>query len=112
LKKRRVHIHRSIAVVLLLVFAIALTPFAAFHDHHHAAPSCAGTHLDCGHKFHIHESGDNCLICKAHFEKSYAFQQIQYRHYSVERSFVLSAPLLKGSYAELISLSLRGPPLA
>lgn len=104
--------HRALAVLLLMVFAMALTPFAAFHNHHHEDPVCVKNHKDCGHKVHIHERGDNCLICKAHFEKNYAVQEIHYRHYSVVSAFVPTAPLVKGSYAELISLSLRGPPLA
>jgi len=112
LKKRLLHIHRAIAVLLLMVFAMALTPFAAFHDHHHEAPVCVKNHQDCGHKFHIHEGGDNCLICKAHFEKNYAVQQVQCHYFSITRTFMPAMPPVKGSYTELISLSLRGPPLA
>ena len=95
-----------------MVFAIALTPFAALHDHHHEAPVCEKNQLSCGHKFHIHESSDNCLICKAHFEKSYSIEDYDYHFYVQCKSVPVAIPTVQGTYAELISLALRGPPVA
>lgn len=102
------------SVLLLMVFAIALTPFSAFHnhDHHQEEVACKKGHKDCGHKFHIHSSSDDCLICKAHFEKNYTQT---YHHYQLFKDVKVVSKYFFAArfhYTELINLALRGPPSA
>lgn len=97
--------------MLLWVFTIALTPFSAFHDHNHNEPRCVSNQKTCTHKLHISNHSDSCLICKAHFEKNYLSTQQYFETYQVNVSAMRYYATVNGSYAELISLSLRGPPL-
>ncbi|WP_316792871.1 hypothetical protein [Pedobacter frigoris] len=101
------------SVLLLMVFAIALTPFSAFHNHHHQEETvCKKDHKDCGHRFHIHSSADDCLICKAHFEKNYTQTHYHYQLFREVKFVSKYFMVAQGNYAELITLALRGPPLA
>jgi hypothetical protein len=111
LKKKHQHIHRYLSILLLWVFAIALTPFSAFHNHKHEETSCAGHQKTCNHKLHVSNHSDDCLVCKAHFEKNYLKEQ---QYFPTYRAYTHARPyytILSGTYVELIRRSLRGPPV-
>jgi hypothetical protein len=135
LNRKSLHIKRSLSVVLLLVFAIALTPFSIFH-HHEESPRCEenlahakalvvdlaavgnsvyGADHDhsksCSHKFHISGPTDHCLICSAHFEKSYTNSEFHYQVYQDFKPVSKRYSAVSGSFTELVGSSLRGPPL-
>lgn len=94
-----------------MVFAIALTPFAVFHNHHVDEVKCSNRQAKCHHQFHIHTQKDNCLVCAAHFEKSYTRTEAQYNLYRFCKQILNPYTAISGSYAELISQALRGPPV-
>lgn len=55
--------------LLLGVFLFAITPFSIFHQHENQLVQVKEDH--CTHKIHVTTQKDNCLVCKAHFEKNY-----------------------------------------
>lgn len=111
LKNRRLHINRICAAFLLWVFAIALTPWSAFHHHEEEVYSCAENGRVCMHKAHIGHQSHNCLICSAHFEKDYVKSGSVYKTELKGKRVIKNYALISASYTALISLALRGPPL-
>lgn len=96
------------------MFAIALTPFGVFHNHHHDhhQVKCSANEKNCTHKLHIGTQTEHCLLCEAHFEK--AFTAVTH-HFQVSlpgRSVIKFYPLVGNSYCKLITRALRGPPNA
>jgi hypothetical protein len=108
LKKRRLHIHRILTVVMLWVFSLAITPWGALH--HHEEVASVAVEKNCTHKVHIKAQQDTCLICAAHFEKNYTNVTYSYATYLSGKRIVKNNPLVVGSYTELIATALRGPP--
>ncbi|ACU02401.1 hypothetical protein Phep_0175 [Pedobacter heparinus DSM 2366] len=100
------------SVLLLWVFAIALTPFSVFHNHHDDEPQCVPHEKTCTHKIHIGSHKEECLICAAHFEKNYTTTQQYFQVYLVNKAVAQYFVTAGGFYTELIGQSLRGPPLA
>lgn len=99
---------------MLWVFAIALTPFGAFHNHSHEHPEvkCSITQKNCTHKLHIGTQTEHCLICEAHFEKNYTTVKHHFRFYVVSKPVTKFYGTVSNSYTRLIDLALRGPPNA
>ncbi len=108
LKKKRLHIQQILTLVMLWVFSIAITPWGALHHHEQVAPIAAEKH--CTHKMHLKAQQENCLICAAHFEKNYTVAKNSYTTYLYSKSVVKDNLIVRGSYTELISTALRGPP--
>lgn len=98
---------RLLAIVILAVFAMAITPWSAIHHH----DNTVAVEKNCTHKIHVKTASDNCLICKAHFEKNYTADFYNYIvHLKIElikRIF----PVISGSFTEVIATCLRGPPI-
>jgi len=93
---------------MLWVFSLAITPWSALH--HHAESNEGAVEKHCTHKLHLKTSQENCLICKAHFEKNYTISdQLTVTHLQISliQRLVLNP---SSAYTELISTSLRGPP--
>lgn len=114
LRKKALHIQKVISVVLLMVFAIALTPFSVLH-HHEEAPACSEdtslSHVKaCGHKFHVTTHEDHCLVCEAHFEKNYTTAATHFDVYLVYKPVAKYDRTTSASYTQLIGTALRGPP--
>lgn len=108
MKIKRLHINQILTVMMLWVFSLAITPWAALHHHDDAHVEPVEKH--CTHKFHLKASQADCLICKAHFEKNYTVSNplgIAYLESVLVKRIVL-IPL--SAYSALISTSLRGPP--
>ena len=107
LKKRRENIVRTLTLILLWVFSLAITPWSIFHHHHEVK---VVVEKNCTHHFHIKTSAETCLICKAHFEKDYTVASVLPTVYM--QSIKLGTPVerVENSYTALISTSLRGPP--
>jgi len=95
---------------MLIVFAIALTPWSVLH-HHEEAPILE-KEKNCHHVTHVSSHGDNCLICNASFEKNYIQTHHIYRIFLSAKLFGFTQPVLKSTYVKLLSTSLRGPPSA
>lgn len=94
--------------MMLWVFSLAITPWSALHHHAESHESVVEKH--CTHKLHLKTSQENCLICKAHFEKNYTLSE-QLSVTYLERSLVTRVVLAPSTaYTALISTSLRGPP--
>lgn len=96
---------------MLLVFSIALTPWTALHHHPEAAHHPVKEKL-CTHKLHISSHTDTCLVCKAHFEKTYDHVMVTFQVFLTVQSWVKQSPVIRSSYVALLSTSLRGPPAA
>lgn len=111
LKEKILDINRAISVVLLMVFSIALTPFSILHNHHEEEVSCAKNGETCKHQYHLRNHADTCLICAAHFEKDYITTHSHYTLYQVSKPVLKPVQTISSSYAELIRLGLRGPPV-
>ena len=108
LKIKRSHINQILTVMMLWVFSLAITPWNALHHHAHSHEGSVEKH--CTHKLHLKTSQENCLICKAHFEKNYTLsEQLAVMH--LEVALIKRVTLSPCSaYIALISTSLRGPP--
>lgn len=125
MEKRRLYIQRVLSALLLLVFAIALTPFGAFHHHghdhahdhdhygyhSHEQTNCSTNKKDCGHKLHIGVKTEHCLVCEAHFEKNYTTAKTHFHIYLESKPLQKFYDEVSSSYTKLISRSLRGPPV-
>ncbi len=95
---------------LLMVFAIALTPFGAFH-HHEAIPGCSSSkEAKCTHKEHVRNHADTCLVCAAHFEKNFIRARLIQAVFLQSSPFVTKQVALTAVHIEAEVPSLRGPP--
>ncbi|WP_069660350.1 hypothetical protein [Arcticibacter eurypsychrophilus] len=113
MKNKRSHIKQAVALFLLCVFAIALTPWSSFHHHEKEEKYCGVDGEFCSHKVHVKNQVHSCLICSAHFIKDYCFPhelvfKVNLQCTILVRIFATSP----ASYTLLIGTSLRGPPLA
>ncbi len=95
---------------MLMVFAIALTPWSVLH--HHQEIPVVKQEVNCKHLSHVQAHGDNCLICNASFEKNYVQIHHIYRIFLSAKVFNQADPVLKSAYTEIKCTCLRGPPLA
>lgn len=93
---------------MLLVFAIALTPWSVLH--HHEDIPIPVKEKNCHHVTHVSSHGDNCLICNASFEKDYVQTHHIYRIFLSAQLLSFTQPVLKSTYVKLLSTALRGPP--
>src|SRR5690606_15721850 len=100
-----------LSIVLLMVFAIAITPLSIFHHHDEKVPVCVANKKSCGHEYHIHQHIEKCLICAAHFEKNYTGDEHRIQTYLIYKPVSVIFASTSGTYADLISSALRGPPL-
>ena len=94
---------------MLWVFSLAITPWSALHHHPEVASDVV--EKNCTHKVHVKTSADNCLICKAHFEKNYTISSASFITYLNSKLLTKNMPIVISSYTALISTSLRGPPV-
>jgi len=94
---------------MLIVFAIALTPWSVLH--HHQEIPIPKKEIHCHHVSHVQSHGDTCLICSASFEKDYVQVHHIYRIFLSAKFISPKQPILKSSYVELLSTGLRGPPM-
>ncbi|WP_443937527.1 hypothetical protein [Pedobacter sp. MW01-1-1] len=94
---------------MLVVFAIALTPWNLFH-HHQKAP--VNHEVNCKHVSHVESRTDDCLICHAGFEKDYVKTHTLYRIFLSVKIFGRIEPVMPCAYVQLKHTSLRGPPIA
>ncbi|TKC12956.1 hypothetical protein FA048_04885 [Pedobacter polaris] len=109
MKKRHLHIQQILTIAMLWVFALAITPWNAIHHHEEIEVSIVEKH--CTHKLHLKTEQETCLICKAHFEKNYTINKATFITYLNSKLMFVNEPIVTSSYAELISTSLRGPPV-
>mgnify|MGYP003515584643 CR=1 FL=1 len=109
-KKKRLHISKILAALMLLVFAIALTPWSMLHHHPQAEVVHVEKEEHCTHKLHLSKHVDNCLVCAAHFIKDFVNVTATFQIFLQLRATVKEIPTLSSSYAALRSTSLRGPP--
>ena len=106
------HINQILATVMLVVFAIALTPFSIFHNHHSAnTNSCNKTEVKCLHKQHFVNHSENCLVCSMHFEKTYTINHFSSLVFLKDTKVASYFFEVSGSYTKLLGTSLRGPPV-
>ncbi|HTN00174.1 MAG TPA: hypothetical protein VL088_15565 [Pedobacter sp.] len=93
---------------MLWVFSLAITPWSAMH--HHEEVNIEPVEKHCTHKVHFKTQQENCLICKAHFEKNYTVSsQLNTIHLQSE-NVIRGIVIYTNAYPALISTSLRGPP--
>jgi len=109
--QKGVHIERMLATAMLWVFFLALTPWSSFHHHQQITYTCDNEAVD-NHKVHISSHAEQCLVCSAHFEKTYTLSHQFYGFYESPVLYLKNQPVETTLYAELIRTSLRGPPAA
>jgi len=95
---------------MLVVFAIALTPWSVLH--HHEPLPLIKNEKNCKHITHVKASAETCLICNASFEKNYVQTHNVYRVFLSAKIFNQTAPVLKSSFVQIKRCFLRGPPQA
>lgn len=95
---------------MLVVFAIALTPWSLIHHHDKLPPIVK--EVNCKHLSHVEAHADNCLICNAGFEKNYVQAHHIYKIFLSVKIFGQADPVLSSFYTEIKRTCLRGPPLA
>jgi len=110
LKKQKQHIKKHLSAFMLVVFAIALTPWSVLH--HHQELPIVKQEVNCKHVSHVQAHADTCLICNASFEKNYVQIHHIYRIFLSIKIFGQAEPVLKSSCAEIKRSCLRGPPAA
>lgn len=107
--KKRHLLKKISAAVILAIFSLAITPWSALHQHE---DSTTIHEKNCTHSVHVKNSSENCLVCKAHFEKNYTTDFYNYLvHLKIEfikRIF----PSISGSFTQIIASCLRGPPIS
>lgn len=108
LKKRRLHIQQILTYALLCVFTLAITPWSSLHRHEQEVTV---VEKHCTHHLHLKTTQETCLICKAHFEKKFIGTEVFTVTYLESKVFQSTTLNITSSYAELISTSLRGPPV-
>lgn len=96
---------------MLWVFFLALTPWASFHQHQQISYNCEHETI-CSHKMHISSHAEHCLVCSAHFEKSYDISHSFFSFYENPGIYIKNQHVEKQLYSELIGTALRGPPVA
>ncbi len=112
LRKKHLYIHRVCSILLLWVFAIAITPFSVFHNHQHEERECVVHEKSCTHQLHVGSHTEQCLVCAAHFEKNYTTSIQHFQVYLENRTVIRYYATASGFYTKLVGLALRGPPLS
>ena len=102
---------QMLATAMLWVFFLALTPWTSLHHHQEITYTCENETI-CTHKMHISTHADQCLVCSAHFEKTYVMSHTFFDFYQSPGIYIKNQPVESALYSELISTSLRGPPVA
>lgn len=95
------------AVVILAVFSLAITPWSALHHHEEIT---IVKEKNCTHTVHVHTSSENCLVCKAHFEKNFVSDIQNYIVYLKANIVENTVSLVGNSFTSIIASCLRGPP--
>ncbi|WP_199117128.1 hypothetical protein [Pedobacter sp. ASV28] len=106
-KKKYRFLKQLFAIVMLGVFSLAITPWNALHHHEDTPPV---VEKNCTHKVHVKTETENCLICKAHFEKNFTADFYTYLVHLNSKLVESIFPLVGSLFTELITTSLRGPP--
>lgn len=94
---------------MLLVFAIALTPWALVHNHNKAPRPPKET--NCHHISHVESHSENCLICAFGFEKNFVQTHNLYNIFLSAKIFNPVVNVISSSFVEIKQTCLRGPPL-
>lgn len=93
---------------MLWVFMLAILPWGVLHRHAHLHE--LKVEKNCTHKVHIKNQQENCLVCKAHFEKHYTlitlFSQPVLAEQQQESIFFKES----AAFRQLTLRALRGPP--
>jgi hypothetical protein len=106
--KKNLFLKQLLAVFILGIFSLAITPWGALH-HHEVSEPVHEKH--CTHSFHVKSSSETCLICKAHFEKHYSTDFTNYSVVLTETEVLKASPLAVFTFTEVIASCLRGPPI-
>ncbi len=105
--KKRHFLKQISAIVILAIFSLAITPWSALHHHEDSVPI---HEKNCTHTVHVKTSTENCLICKAHFEKNFVSDFQNYLVYLKANLVENVFPLVGNSFTDIIASCLRGPP--
>jgi len=94
---------------MLGVFTLAIVPWSIFHQHRPVP------HIEketvCTHKLHLSAQQDDCLICKAHFEKHYTLSKATVQVFLTNETLAYFDFNYHSGYVMLVATALRGPPL-
>jgi len=105
--RKRHFLKQLFAMLMLGVFALAVTPWGALH-HHEENTVIKEKH--CTHTVHVKTSTETCLICKAHFEKNFTTSFHSYLIHLKSKFIKRATPSIAGAFTEIIASCLRGPP--
>lgn len=105
--KKQTFFKQLLALMILGVFSLAITPWGALH-HHESETVAHEKH--CTHTVHVKTSAETCLICKAHFEKNFTTDFQNYLVYLKSEPVKAVFPLVGNSFTDIIASCLRGPP--
>lgn len=104
--KKRHFLKQFLAIVILAIFSLAITPWSVLHHHE----TTLVHEKNCTHTVHVKTSSESCLICKAHFEKDYTSDFYTYLVHLKTEFIKRMFPFVAGSFTEIIATCLRGPP--
>lgn len=105
--KKSNFIKQLLAVIILAIFSLAITPWSILHHHEEVV---VAHEKNCTHNVHVKTSEEHCLVCKVHFEKNYSTDLYTYLLHLPQELIKRIFPLLDSSFTEVIATSLRGPP--
>lgn len=105
--KKRHFLKQISAVVILAIFSLAITPLSILHHHEENIPI---HEKNCTHTVHVKTSSENCLVCKAHFEKHFISDFHNYIVYLKGNIVEHVFSLVGNSFTDIIASCLRGPP--
>ncbi len=108
MKNKRENMIKLFTRLLLGVFLFAITPFSIFHQHESRSVQVAEEH--CTHKIHVTTQKDNCLVCKAHFEKAFILSNEVEPLINLYQDFKFINLVELDVDTEIPHAQLRGPP--
>mgnify|MGYP003587728219 CR=1 FL=1 len=107
--KKRHFLKQISAIVILAIFSLAITPWSALHHHEETTTV---HEKNCTHTVHVKTSSENCLVCKAHFEKNFVSDFHNYVVYLKANIVENVFSLVGNPFTDIIASCLRGPPSA
>lgn len=110
LRIEKLHIARILAIFLLGVFTLGITPWEAMHKH--GVENVIVSEEVCLHNGHVQAKPVKCIVCVKHFDTVYTSFIPTFEVFLEDAKVFYTSQVASMQFTELISTSLRGPPVA